>query len=151
MIISATRRVTGSSGTNKSVTPHVRTVGNTFMTDEPNVETIDTYNKVSVNEDARREHTPNQQEDEKEQKRQYQNTLKNDQTLLHGAVEAMSENIVAEESQHTNRNKKLGVYNTNQNIYEQEENNKLDRRFNEHYIKHLYENNEPPEEIDELI
>ena len=94
------------------------------------------------------------QEREQNQPKQQQpnpQELTSDPTFVRGAVEALSATGIIEESTNDSRNQKVNVYTNNQNIYDSEENAELDRRYSKQYVKHLYENNEPPEEFNELV
>lgn len=153
MNISATRRVTGSSSTRKtSVSQTNRTNAAVFSASEQNVEVIDASNKTQVNaenyEDERR-----QKEKRRAKEQQDNQNLVSRNNYVPGAVEALTAEGVYDGSSAASRsqNQKVGVYNTNQNIYDREENAELDRYYNQNYVKHLYENNEPLEEIDELV
>ncbi len=151
MNISATRRVSGSSGTRKNAPSRVNsTNGSTaFTANEQNVEKIDVSNKVSVNGNMDR----SQEREQNQPKQQQPNPqeLTSDPTFVRGAVEALSATGIIEESTNDSRNQKVNVYTNNQNIYDSEENAELDRRYSKQYVKHLYENNEPPEEFNKLV
>ena len=72
--------------------------------------------------------------------------------MLRGSVEELnSSDIKEEKTTASTRNQRVGVYGTNQNLYDKEENAELDKFYNENYVKHLYENNTPPDEVDELV
>lgn len=149
MSITATRKVSGSGGSQKIN-------GNNPLkyaaTHEQFVEKIDTSNQVSVNADARNEsnnkdnYTPPKKDEEQAQ-------ILSNQTYVAGAVEAISASGAYEEidKRETNRNHQISVYDNNQTIIRDEIEQEQEKYYNERYIKHLYENNEPPEEVDELV
>ncbi len=152
MNISATRKVSGSSGSSKRVTrPGINEVSYSAAAQEQHVETIDASNKVSVNVDSRgRDH-----EEEYHHAPQHppvQEDISSGRSLIKGSLETLNTAEIQEEaSPSQNRNQKINVYGANQNLYDKEENAELDKFYNENYVKHLYENNTPPDDIDELI
>lgn len=152
MNISATRRVTGSSSTRKASSSRASKSTSAFNANEQNVEMIDVSNKVQVNADTYDDER-GQKNKEKPSKEKDDKSLISQNTYVPGAVEALTADGVYDGSSSAGRsqNQKVGVYHTNQNIYDREENAELDRYYNENYVKHLYEKNEPLEEIDELV
>lgn len=152
MNISATRRVSGSSGTRKNAPSRVNNTNasTAFTANEQNVEKIDVSNKVSVNADTDRSQERDTGYSSKQQQSNPQQ-LTTDPTFVRGAVEALGASGLIEENNNDSRNQKVNVYSNNQSMYDSEENAELDRRYSAHYVKHLYENNEPPEEFDELV
>ena len=87
MSISATRRVTGSSSSNRKVSSSLNGVKYSSAANEQFVESIDASNQVSVNADA---------QDERGRKEQYtpqtkeepQTGISSNRTFVAGAVEA---------------------------------------------------------------
>ena len=141
MNISATRKVSGSSSS-RSAGHSNNKVSSVYYApaEEEYVENIDVSNKVSVKEDSH-EHEKEQQQD-----------IYSGRSLLRGSVEELnSSDITEEKTTASTRNQRVGVYGTNQNLYDKEENAELDKFYNENYVKHLYENNSLPDEVDELV
>ena len=149
MSISATRRVSGSSNTSKVAGTNNAKYA---AASEQFVEKIDTSNQVSVNADARNE-SSNKEKYTPQNKENREAKILSNQTYVAGAVEAISASGAYEEvdKREINRNRKISVYDTNQTIIRDEIEQEQEKYDNEHYIKHLYENNEPPEEVDELV
>lgn len=151
MSISATRRVTGSSSSNRKVSSSLNGVKYSSAANEQFVESIDASNQVSVNADA---------QDERGRKEQYtpqtkeepQTGISSNRTFVAGAVEALSASGIYEEArERPNRGRQIGVYDANQTMVKDEAEIEQEKYYNERYVKHLYENNEPPEEVDELV
>ncbi len=151
MNISSTRRVTGSSGGGAGVnsTGKARYAAGAH---EQFVERIDTSNQVSVNADARDE-SRNKEKYTSQTHEEKEGLISSDRTYVAGAVEAVSASGVYDEppTRNTNRGRQIGVYDANQTMVKDEAEQEQEKFYNEHYVKHLYENNEPPEEIDELV
>lgn len=150
MNISATRKVSGSSSSTKRVSRSgINEVSYSAAAQEQHVETIDASNKVSVNVDARGRDT--QEEYRKPNQSAVQDDISSGRSLVKGSVETLNTAEVRDDDHSQNRNQKINVYGNNQNLYDKEENAALDKFYNENYVKHLYENNTPPDEIDELV
>lgn len=152
MNISATRKVSGPSGSNRKVSSSpVSATSYSSAASEQMVESIDAANQVSVNPEARDEQarkekfTPPRKDSE-------QARLSASQTYIPGAVEALAASgIYEEEANNRSRDKKVGVYGTNQTIVKDDAEIEQEKYYNENYLRHFYENNEPPEEVDELV
>lgn len=154
MSISATRRVTGSSGSNRKVSSSSNGVKYSSAAKEQFVEGIDASNQVSVNAEAKEERDQGDQyQQSSKHPKEQQTAISSNQTYIAGAVQALSTSGVLEapERHPDNRNHQIGVYDANQTIVKDPSEIEQEKFYNEHYIKHLYENNEPPEEVDELV
>ena len=151
MNISATRKVSGSSSS-RSVGHSNNKVSSAYYApaEEEYVENIDVSNKVSVKEDSH-EHEKEQQQNSSSKGAVHED-IYSGRSLLRGSVEELnSSDITEEKTTASTRNQRVGVYGTNQNLYDKEENAELDKFYNENYVKHLYENNSLPDEVDELV
>ena len=154
MSISATGKVGGPAGSGRAGNSRFGKVKYSASTEEQSVTGIDAANSVSVNADNSEDHESagKQSFSSPREHNQTKENLSPGNTYISGAVEALNASGVLENaSSGASRNQKLGTYNSNQNLYDSEENAELDKLYNKNYIKHLYENNEPPENIDELV
>ncbi len=145
MSISATRRVTGSPRTDRNYTVS-RGHGESF------VENVDTSNNVFINDDVRNDDNRKQNSKQKfqDETRQEKNASSASSTAyVPNAIEAIaSSNLYEELAENPYRSSQnVGVYDNNQSYVKEDANDKLPQS----YLKHFYENNQPPEEIDELV
>lgn len=145
MSISATRKVSSSLSSPKKTE---RTY-NSGSKGESFVEVIDASNSVLVRDDLHDEN--------KKSKQQYEPTKENDEsakvssksTYIPSALEALAASGVYEDNVNNQNmsSHKVGVYDSNQSIIKDEQEDKVGRS----YLKHFYEKNEIVDEIDELI
>ncbi len=142
MSIAPTRKVSGSAGATRKV-EHSYTQGNSG---EPFVEMIDTNNSVSIREDLRDNEGRSRQSYNQSEEQEDKPRISSGSTYIPSAIEALTASGVYEQPQPDNRHLKVGVYDNNQSIIKEEE----DERSGQTYLKHLYENNTPIEEVDEL-
>lgn len=143
MSISATRRVSGSPRTDRNYTVSGGH-GESF------VENIDTSNNVFINDDVlnddnRKQNGKQQFQDEKEQEKNTSSAG----VYVPNAIEAIAASGVYDtntgDTYHSSKN--IGVYDNNQSYVQEDNRDKLPQS----YLKHFYENNRPPEEVDELV
>lgn len=143
MSISATRRVSGSPRTDRNYTVSSGH-GESF------VENIDTSNNVFINDDVRnddnrKQRSKQQFQDEKEQEKNTSSAG----AYVPNAIEAIAASGVydnnTDNTYHSSKN--IGVYDNNQSYVQEDNHDKLPQS----YLKHFYENNQPPEEVDELV
>lgn len=112
------------------------------------VETIDTSNNVSIQDEPRSggQQAYNQPEDE----RTFEETMQDSQNSTDSGVRSDTARTPLfdnnEDSVSHAQNKSVGIYDTNQ-LMSRETNEKVDNP----YLKHLYENNEVIEDVDELV
>ena len=143
MSISVTRRVSGSPRTERKYTASGGH-GESF------VENIDTSNNVFINDDVRNDDNRKQNgkqqfQDEKEQEKNTSSAG----AYVPNAIEAIAASGVYDtntgDTYHSSKN--IGVYDNNQSYVQEDNRDKLPQS----YLKHFYENNRPPEEVDELV
>ena len=145
MSISATRKVTGSPRTDRNYTVS-RGHGESF------VENVDTSNNVFINEDVRNDDNRRQNPKQKFQDETTSEKSSSSSTsaaYVPNAIEAIAASNLYETSgenaYHSTKN--VSVYDNNQSYVKDDNNDKLPQS----YLKHFYENNQPPEEVDELV
>lgn len=152
MNISATRKVSGSSGNNRKVSSSQVSGASYYSTaSEQMVESIDASNMVSVNPDAKDDRSKNKQQSKSGQEFPEKEVSSN-KAYIPGAVEALAASGLYEEhSRDENLNKKVGVYGANQTMVKDDAELEQEKFLSGNYIKHLYEKNEHLEEVDEFV
>ena len=147
MSITSTRKVTGSHGS--PARPEYSRRGGEG---ESFVEVVDTTNNVWVNNNAaddqsKQQDVPYRKKEEKNEKKEVSSTGR---TYIPNAIEALTASGVYDDEhpeKRTNGNHKIGVYDNNQSIINEDKNEQYSHR----YLKHFYERNEIIEEVDELV
>ncbi len=142
MSIAPTRKVSGSASPTRRVERgYAHGEGG-----EPFVEMVDTQNNVSIRDDVRdnegrskQSYTPNEEKEDKPQ-------ISSGTAYIPSAIEALSASGVYDQPQPDNRHLKVGVYDNNQSIIQEDSK----ERSGQNYLKHLYEKNAVVEEVDEL-
>ena len=146
MSISSTRKVSGATLTTRK---NDRLYASNNES-ESFVEHIDTANNVLIKKDFDGEHQ-NQQEYQQPKEQAEKNDVSGNQpqTYVASAIEALEASGAYEEqeSSHAKNVNNIGIYGNNQSMITPE--NK--ERKSQSYLKHFYEKNEPPEEIDRLV
>ena len=142
MSIVPTRKVSGSTSPARRVERSYAqgNAGESF------VETIDTGNSVSIREDMHENDGRRRQSFRKPEKDEEDTLISSGAAYIPSAIEALTASGVYEQPQTGNRHSKVGVYDNNQSII-QEDN---DERSGQTYLKHFYEKNTVIEEVDEL-
>ena len=145
MNITSTRKVSGSSSA-----PHKTERYTTGSDGEPFVESIDTTNNVSVDNENHDNSDHHNQRYEQQEKKDNSN-LYMPNTYIPSAIEALVASGVYDILDIPPREKsvprKVDVYGNNQAFIKDEEEDKA----NQTYLKHFYEKNEVLEEVDELV
>lgn len=115
------------------------------------VEHIDTSNNVLIHDDpsqSDRRRNSSQQQFQEEESQQNSSGKNPNHNYVPNALEALAASGVYDETvPQPASNRKVGVYDSNQSIVEDEAEEKLPQT----YLKHLYEKNRPMEEVDELV
>ena len=138
MNVSSTRKVSSSSSPIKRTERHYAPGAE----GHPFVEVVDTTNNVLVRDESdeyKRQQPPFERQDNEEKQG----------SISSGAIEALSASGVyeTEEPSPNYQNRQVNVYDNNQAIVEDENDNAADNP----YLKHLYEKNKILEEVDEFV
>ena len=146
MSVTSTRKVSGSPSS--PARPDYRRGGE----GESFVEVVDTTNNVWVNNNAAGEQREQQSSSfrKKEDKKSQKEVSATGRTYIPNAIEALTASGVYDEAENNAKNRehhKIGVYNNNQSIIKEND----DEQISHQYLKHFYERNEIIEEVDELV
>ena len=142
MNVSSTRKVSSSSSPIKRTERHYAPGAE----GHPFVEVVDTTNNVLVRDESKRQQPPFERQDNEEK----QGSISSGKAYVSsGAIEALSASGVyeTEEPSPNYQNRQVNVYDNNQAIVEDENDNAADNP----YLKHLYEKNKILEEVDEFV
>ena len=145
MNVSSTRKVSSSSSPIKRTERHYAPGAE----GHPFVEVMDTTNNVLVRDESdeyKRQQPPFARQDNEEK----QGSISSGKAYVSsGAIEALSASGVyeTEEPSPNYQNRQVNVYDNNQAIVEDENDNAADNP----YLKHLYEKNKILEEVDEFV
>lgn len=143
MSISSTRKVSSStSAPSKSEYAY-----NRGGQGEHFVEVIDTANSISVNNKPFDEQQSKQRQSKPDDTPKQNDQLSGKRTYIPNALEALAASGVYDDAAESRIGQNLGVYNSNQSIIHNQEEDKLHHG----YLKHFYERNEIIEEVDELV
>lgn len=146
-MISSTRKVSSSPS---SSSPR-RTERNYGAGSEghPFVEVIDTTNNVLVRDDSTENHQQQESPFEEKPQEARRQAIGGTSTFIPSAIEALTASGVYEQpaENETAKNRKVNVYDNNQSMVKEDEDNSYDNP----YLKHLYEKNEIIEEVDEFV
>ncbi len=146
MSISSTRKVSSSTAPARR-TERSYAVGGQG---EAFVENIDTTNNVSINNDSNEHHNESEQSFQRPNKKEEKSNISSAPAYVASAIEALAASGVyeqAEEDSEANTSHKIGVYDNNQSIIKEDQ----QERNSHPYLKHFYEKNEIVEEVDELV
>ena len=142
MNVSSTRKVSSSSSPIKRTERHYAPGAE----GHPFVEVVDTTNNVLVRDESDEYKPPFERQDNEEK----QGSISSGKAYVSsGAIEALSASGVyeTEEPSPNYQNRQVNVYDNNQAIVEDENDNAADNP----YLKHLYEKNKILEEVDEFV
>lgn len=143
MSVGATRKIESSVSSASKAERAVRSAGHRSQT----VEDIDTTNNVLVRDDSEFSGQNNQNSFQQNNKQpDFKNStidISSIETLaINGSLQEETEN-----SEFNKSKKQINIYNNNQSILKDEEVERAGRN----YLKHLYEKNEYPTDIDEFV
>ena len=144
MNVSSTRKVSSSSSPIKRTERHYAPGAE----GHPFVEVVDTTNNALVRDESdeyKRQQPPFERQDDEKQ-----GSISSGKAYVSsGAIEALSASGVyeTEEPSPNYQNRQVNVYDNNQAIVEDENDNAADNP----YLKHLYEKNKILEEVDEFV
>lgn len=148
MSISATRKVSSSASSARKAEKIYSSGGQ----GKSFVENIDTSNNVSVRDETNDHHKNSEQQFSQPYQEKKQQGLTSGSPSVSSVIEALAMSGIYdvqqnEEADIKESSHKIGVYDNNQSIIQEEE----DGRNGKSYLKHFYEKNEIIEEVDEFI